>query len=88
MSTYLACFIVSDFVYKEQSIRANEIGEDFKMRVYARPGQLDNVDFALESGVALTEYFIQYFQTEYPLPKLGEWLTITKLIYQLVWILK
>lgn len=71
MSTYLACFIVSDFVYKEKTIKANGIGNDSVMRVYARPSELDKVDFALNVGAELTEYFIKYFQTEYPLPKLG-----------------
>lgn len=72
MSTYLACFIVSDFVSKEAPIKAGGIGKDMSMRVYARPSELDKVDFALTTGARLTEYFIQYFQTEYPLPKLGK----------------
>lgn len=72
MSTYVICFIVSDFVYKNETIRALGVGKDVEMRVFARPSEMGKVDFALKSGVALTEYFIQYFQTEYPLPKLGK----------------
>lgn len=71
MSTYLACFIVSDFVYKEASVNANGIGADMSIRVYSRPSELDKVDFALDTGARLTEFFIKYFHTEYPLPKLG-----------------
>lgn len=72
MSTYLACFIVSDFKEKHKTINTSNIGTPFNMRVYATPAQLDKVDFALQSGVTITEYFIKYFQIAYPLPKLGE----------------
>lgn len=71
MSTYLVCFIVSDLVSKQMPIKANGIGHDFHMKVYARPSEIDKVDFALNAGVKAIEFFIQYFQKEYPLPKLG-----------------
>ncbi|KAH8399402.1 hypothetical protein KR215_009736, partial [Drosophila sulfurigaster] len=70
MSTYLACIIVSDFEKKTSTVRANGIGEDFEMGAYATPHQLSKVDFALDFGVAVTEYYIQYFKVPYPLPKL------------------
>ncbi|KAL5292090.1 ENPEP.2 family protein [Megaselia abdita] len=70
MSTYLSAFIVSDFDYLEGDVRANGVGEDFKMRVYATPEQKNKMPFALETGVKITEYYINYFQVEYPLPKL------------------
>jgi len=70
MSTYLACFIVCDFVEKSQTIIAT-VGNDITMRVFATPDQLDKVDFALSTGAKVTEYYINYFQIEYPLPKLG-----------------
>lgn len=85
MSTYVACFIVADFVHKEQKVVTNGIGSDFKMRVYSRPSELNKVDFALKSGVALTEYFIQYFQTKYPLPKLGMWNCVGVFDFFLQW---
>lgn len=69
MSTYLSCFIVSDFVYKERVIQA-EVGVNFDLRVFATPAQLNKVDFALQVGADITEYYIRYFQVEYPLPKL------------------
>lgn len=71
MSTYLTCFIVSDFEYKSVIINANNIGEDFEMRVYATPEQLNKVDYAVRVGKAVLEYYIDYFQIEYPLPKMG-----------------
>lgn len=70
MSTYLSAFIVSDFDYLEQVVKANGVGDDFKMRVYATPEQKDKMPFALETGVKITEFYIDYFQVEYPLPKL------------------
>lgn len=70
MSTYLSAFIVSDFAFMEADVKAHGIGEDFKMRVYATPEQRDKMSFALETGVNITEYYINYFKVEYPLPKL------------------
>lgn len=72
MSTYLSCFIVSDFKYKELPVLAHGIGEDFTLRAFATPAQLEKVTFALDTGKKITEYYIDYFQEEYPLPKLGE----------------
>ncbi|KAH8358639.1 hypothetical protein KR093_001496, partial [Drosophila rubida] len=70
MSTYLACIIVSDFDSLSGTVKANGIGNDFPMNAYATPHQLNKVKFALEFGTAVTEYYIQYFQVAYPLPKL------------------
>ena len=72
MSTYLACFIVSDFVHKQDTVDAKGIGKDVVLRVFANQAQLNKTEFALGAGKALTEYYIDYFKTEYPLPKLGE----------------
>lgn len=70
MSTYLACFIVSDFSFREVEIDTKGIGDTFKMGVYATPEQINKVDFATEVGKGVIEYYIDYFQIEYPLPKL------------------
>lgn len=72
MSTYLACFIVSDFKYKSKIVETKGIGKNFELRVFATPAQLNKVDLALDIGVKITEYFINYFQIAYPLPKLGK----------------
>lgn len=72
MSTYLACFIVCDFLHNAETVKTNGIGKDFQLKVYATPHQLNKTQFALKTGVGITEYYIQYFQIEYPLPKLGE----------------
>ncbi|KAH8382119.1 hypothetical protein KR009_002030 [Drosophila setifemur] len=70
MSTYLVCIIVSDFASKSTTVQANGIGEDFTMEAFATSHQIDKVDFALEFAAAVTEYYIQYYQVAYPLPKL------------------
>ncbi|KAI8123273.1 Glutamyl aminopeptidase [Lucilia cuprina] len=70
MSTYLSCFIVSDFLYKTVQVDTKGIGEEFELRVFATPEQLNKVDFALAAGKTIIEYYIQYFKIPYPLPKL------------------
>ncbi|XP_017874509.1 PREDICTED: glutamyl aminopeptidase [Drosophila arizonae] len=70
MSTYLACIIVSDFDSQTGTVKANGIGNDFTMRAFATPHQLNKVKYALDFGIAVTEYYIKYFNVEYPLPKL------------------
>ncbi|XP_023035875.2 uncharacterized protein LOC6650874 [Drosophila willistoni] len=70
MSTYLACIIISDFDSKTATVKANGIGEDFSMQAYATPQQLEKLQFAIDFGVAVTEYYIQYYKVPYPLPKL------------------
>ncbi|XP_037899330.1 glutamyl aminopeptidase-like, partial [Glossina fuscipes] len=60
----------SDFDHKSVSIETNGIGKNFEMRAFATPEQVDKIQFALEVGKAVIEYYINYFQIEYPLPKL------------------
>lgn len=71
MSTYLACFIVCDFISK--SVTINPGDKEFLFSVYATKEQIEKVDFSLEVGVAVTEYYIEYFGIDYPLPKLGKY---------------
>ncbi|XP_026839621.1 glutamyl aminopeptidase [Drosophila erecta] len=70
MSTYLVCIIVSDFTSQNTTVKANGIGEDFTMHAYATSHQINKVEFALEFGQAVTEYYIQYYKVPYPLTKL------------------
>lgn len=71
MSTYLACFIVSDFEYKLKRITA-PVGRDFDMRVFATAAQIEKATYALDVGAAVIEHYIAYFNLAYPLPKLGK----------------
>ena len=69
MSTYLTVFIVSDFVYKNQTINPTH-GNPFELRCFSTPAQVDKLDFALQTSVKVIQYYIDYFKIGYPLPKL------------------
>ncbi|XP_028152016.2 glutamyl aminopeptidase isoform X2 [Diabrotica virgifera virgifera] len=68
MSTYLSCFIVSDFTHTETSF--NNSGKIVPLKVFASPENLDKTRYAGEVGKKVIEYYVQYFQMPYPLPKL------------------
>lgn len=70
MSTYLACFIVSDFAYKSEKVEPSS-GKNFDLRIFATKHQLDKTEFALKTALEVTKYYIDNFKVEYPLPKLG-----------------
>ena len=70
MSTYLACFIVSDFVAVTKEANGLD-GRTFPISVYTTRAQQEKGSFALEIGVKIIEYYINLFNIDYPLPKLG-----------------
>ena len=65
MVTYLACFIVCDFEYEEKLTSIHQT----KFRVYATPEQKDRVKYALDIGANITDFFTDYYDIPYPLPK-------------------
>lgn len=65
MVTYLACFIVCDFEYEEKLTSTHQT----KFRVYAKPQQKDRVRYALDIGANITDFFTDYYNISYPLPK-------------------
>jgi glutamyl aminopeptidase len=67
MVTYLSCFIVSDF----ERLGPITVSQGFPFSVYSTPAQLNKARYALEVGVKIIEFYIQYFGIPYPLPKLG-----------------
>lgn len=69
MSTYLTVFIVSDFVYKSETI-VPSVGDPFELRCFSTPAQVDKLAFALKTSVAVIKFYIDYFKVPYPLPKL------------------
>lgn len=69
MSTYLTVFIVSDFVFKSETVEPS-VGQPFELRCFSTPAQVDKLDFALQTSVEVIKYYITYFNIEYPLPKL------------------
>ncbi|XP_011637436.2 LOW QUALITY PROTEIN: glutamyl aminopeptidase-like [Pogonomyrmex barbatus] len=69
MSTYLACFIVSDFIGTSQMAKGLN-NREFPVTVYSTRLQKKETNFALEVGVKAIEYYINLFKIDYPLPKL------------------
>ncbi|XP_061906716.1 endoplasmic reticulum aminopeptidase 1-like isoform X3 [Entelurus aequoreus] len=64
MSTYLVAFIVSDF----QSVSKYTL-QGVKISVYAVPEKVNQTGFALDVAVRLLDFYDNYFNIAYPLPK-------------------
>jgi glutamyl aminopeptidase len=64
MSTYLVCFIVCDF---EKKSKTTKKGVD--VTVYAPRGRIAQTNYALDVGVKVLEYYEEFFNIPYPLPK-------------------
>uniref|UniRef100_A0A671KCM9 Aminopeptidase n=1 Tax=Sinocyclocheilus anshuiensis TaxID=1608454 RepID=A0A671KCM9_9TELE len=64
MSTYLVAFIVSDFL----SISKTSL-HGVQISVYAVPEKIDQAEFALDAAVKLLDFYDDYFDIPYPLPK-------------------
>ncbi|NXE12337.1 ERAP1 aminopeptidase, partial [Lophotis ruficrista] len=64
MSTYLVAFIVSDF----KSI-SKITSHGVKISVYAVPDKISQADYALDAAVKLLDFYEDYFNIPYPLPK-------------------
>ena len=65
MSTYLLAFIVGDLACVQDRTRDGVL-----MRVWATRGNEDRGKYALETSMALLDYFHDYFGVPYPLSKL------------------
>ncbi len=66
MVTYLAVFIVCDFV----SISETSPKAKIPIKVFGTVQQKDRLKYALDASLAITDYYTEYFGVEYPLPKL------------------
>nr|XP_045603518.1 glutamyl aminopeptidase-like [Procambarus clarkii] len=64
MVTYLACFVVCDFDYVQTFTQGQK-----PFRVYATPDQITRANYSLNIGVDVLNYYEDYFQVDYPLPK-------------------
>lgn len=65
MSTYLVAYCVSDFEYKEVSMK-----DDVTFRIYARREAMNQVDYAADIGPKVLKFYEDYFQIKFPLPKI------------------
>lgn len=65
MSTYLLAFVAGNLKHKKATTK-----EGVKVRLYATPDKSDQLDFSLDVAVKTLEFYNDYFQIPYPLPKL------------------
>ncbi|XP_053392901.1 glutamyl aminopeptidase-like [Mercenaria mercenaria] len=65
MSTYLACFIVCDFEFLE-----NTSASGITVRLYAPPDRVNQTKFALDVAITAVDLYTKMFNVSYPLPKL------------------
>lgn len=65
MSTYLLAFVTGDLQHKTAKTRGG-----VEVNVWATKAQpADSLDFALDTSVKVIDFFNDYFDTPYPLPK-------------------
>ncbi|XP_066509229.1 endoplasmic reticulum aminopeptidase 1-like isoform X2 [Hoplias malabaricus] len=64
MSTYLVAFIVCDFLSISKSTQ-----HGVQISVYTVPEKIDQAEFALDAAVRLLDFYDDYFEIPYPLPK-------------------
>lgn len=64
MSTYLLAFVVGKLAYQETTTK-----DGVKVRTYATPDKKDQLRYALDTAVASLEFYNDYFDLPYPLPK-------------------
>merc|ERR1719266_2949051 len=65
MSTYLVAFVVSKFKFVEAEKRSNGV----RFRIWSQPSSVDQTEYAKEMGPRMLEYFEDFFNVSYPLPK-------------------
>nr|XP_045618493.1 glutamyl aminopeptidase-like isoform X1 [Procambarus clarkii] len=64
MVTYLVCFIVCDFTFKEKIL-----GSGMPFRVYAPSDRIENTQYALDTGASILQMYERMFDMPFPLPK-------------------
>ncbi|KAJ3214021.1 Aminopeptidase 2 mitochondrial [Dinochytrium kinnereticum] len=71
MSTYLVAFAVGDIEFIETTAtpKAPADAKPIKVRVYTLKGEVEQGRFGLEVAARTLEYFSEYFNEAYPLPK-------------------
>ncbi|KAJ3295271.1 Aminopeptidase 2 mitochondrial [Borealophlyctis nickersoniae] len=72
MSTYLVAFVVGELEYIEATANPKQPADakPIKVRVYTQKGQKEQGKFALDVCARTLEFFSEYFDIAYPLPKM------------------
>jgi aminopeptidase N len=70
MSTYLVALIVSDFSCIKSTAKPSS-ARSVDVSVCARPNAIDQLGYALKEAIRLIEFFENYYNVPYPLPKCG-----------------
>ena len=68
MSTYLVAYVISDF----ETISGFS-GKSIQVEITARPDAIKNSEgnYSLDETKKTIDFFVDYFETEYPLPKIS-----------------
>ena len=69
MSTYLVALIISDFKCLS-GVAKTKLSKEIGVSVCAQPDAIDQLSYALNASIKLTEFFESYYKVKYPLPKL------------------
>jgi aminopeptidase N len=69
MSTYLVAILVSDFQCAK-AIAKPKLSKRVEVGVCARPNAYDQLEYALNASVGALEFLEEFYNIEYPLPKL------------------
>ncbi|KAK5856953.1 hypothetical protein PBY51_010228 [Eleginops maclovinus] len=67
MSTYLVCFAVHQFSHLERTS-----AKGIPLRIYAQPSQLKTAEYAANTTKVIFDYFEEYFNMTYSIPKLDK----------------
>uniref|UniRef100_A0A8B9XTS1 Endoplasmic reticulum aminopeptidase 2 n=1 Tax=Bos mutus grunniens TaxID=30521 RepID=A0A8B9XTS1_BOSMU len=77
MSTYLVAYIVCDFTSVSGTASSG-----VKVSIYASPDKWSQTHYALEASLKLLDFYENYFDIHYPLPKLGRFKFIIVFIFR------
>lgn len=64
--------MICNFDHKETMIDTHGIGKNFTLRSFAQKNETHKIEFAQDIGKRATEFYIQYYNVPFPLPKLGK----------------
>jgi len=67
MSTYLVAYSVNDF-----SNKPSTLPKSVQFRTWARSNAIDQCDFAAEFGPKVLQYYDEFFDIKFPLPKIDQ----------------